>query len=59
MLSGNAVTDLSPLADNIGIDLGDLVDLRRNPIDCQAQADNLAALRVRGVDVKVDCGMAL
>ena len=31
------------------------VDVRRNPIDCTDQADNIHALRDRGVELWVDC----
>ncbi|HEU5073009.1 MAG TPA: hypothetical protein VFU02_02535 [Polyangiaceae bacterium] len=51
-LSGSAVSDLGPLltADS----LAELY-IRVTPVDCQAQAANLAALAARGVTVSSDC----
>ena len=51
----NQVSDLSPLVANSGIGDGDEVGLSSNPIDCTAQADNIQALRDRGVSLSSPC----
>ena len=53
ILHHNQITDLTPLLENSG--LGDLIDIRFNPLDCEAQADNIADLQERGVQVLSDC----
>jgi hypothetical protein len=55
VLDGNRITDLSPLVANTGLSSGDDVVLTDNPIDCVDQAENVAALRDRGVDLQIDC----
>jgi internalin A len=53
-LSQTLVSDLSPLVQNPSIDFWS-VGLRDCPLDCAAQADNLAALAARGVTVLGAC----
>jgi len=43
----SAVTDLTPLVDNPGIAGGDYLYFAADPIDCTAQAANIAALKSR------------
>jgi hypothetical protein len=50
-LADNAITNLDPLVDNLGIGAGDTVDLTGNPINCRDQARQLRTLRARGVTV--------
>ncbi len=57
-LSNNAIVDLTPLAANVDIGLRTTVQLSGNPLDCEEQAANLAALRVRGANVLSDCTLA-
>lgn len=54
-LSDNAIEDLSPLVLNPGIGEGDFVDLQGNLINCTEQADNIAELQARGVELLYDC----
>ena len=51
----NHITTLTPLVQNPGIDMGDLLWLGENPLDCQAEAANIAALQARQVGVQSDC----
>ena len=52
---GNQVTDLSPLVANVSLGYGTGIDIRGNPIDCTAQAQNIATLRARGVTLTTYC----
>ena len=54
-LSGNQVTDLSPLVANVSLGYGTGIDITGNPMDCMAQAQNIATLRARGVTLTTDC----
>ncbi len=54
-LNDNEIVDIGPLVANHGIDEGDNVGLSSNPIDCEAQADNIQALLDRGVLLTIDC----
>ncbi len=54
-LSGSELSELQPLVDNPGLGTGDYINLSSTPLDCVGQADNLAALRARGVTVTSDC----
>ena len=54
-LSGNQVTDLSPLVANHSLGYGTAIAVGGNPIDCTAQAQNIATLRARGVTLTTDC----
>lgn len=53
--SNNQITDLTPLVDNAGLDSGDIVSGKGNPLDCAAQAANIDALLARGVNLVTDC----
>jgi internalin A len=48
-LQNNRIQTLAPLDANPGLATGATIYLAGNPIDCQAQAPNIAALRSRGV----------
>lgn len=52
-LSYNRIADLSPLVDNDGLDDGDRVDVRGNPLTEAAFETAVPALRARGVAVEV------
>jgi internalin A len=52
-LSGSMVADLTPL---LGITSLKNLYIVATPVDCAAQADNLAALKANGVDVTSSCG---
>jgi hypothetical protein len=54
-LAENQITSVGALVDNEGIGDGDDVDLVANPIDCEAEADNLSELLGRGVTLSTDC----
>jgi hypothetical protein len=54
-LSGNQITDLSPLVANTFLGYGTAIAIGGNPIDCTAQAQNIATLRARGVTLTTDC----
>ena len=54
-LSTNQVTDLSPLVANVSLGYGTGIAIGGNPIDCTAQAQNIATLRARGVTLTTDC----
>jgi Regulator of chromosome condensation (RCC1) repeat/Leucine Rich repeats (2 copies) len=54
-LTGNQVTDLSPLVANVSLGYGTAIAIGSNPIDCTAQAQNIATLRARGVTLTADC----
>jgi internalin A len=54
-LSGNQITDLSPLVANASLGYGTGIAIQNNPIDCAAQAQNIATLRARGVTLTTDC----
>ena len=51
-LSGNLISEIAPLVANIGLDAGDVVDLRGNPIaDSPSICSDLEALEGRGVTI--------
>jgi internalin A len=54
-LVGNHITTLSPLVASASIGSGDTIQIGSNPLNCTAQASNVATLRARGVTVSVDC----
>jgi Leucine-rich repeat (LRR) protein len=54
-LSRNQVTDLAPLVANVSLGYGTGIAIEGNPIDCTAQAQNIATLRTRGVTLTTDC----
>lgn len=51
----NLITDLGPLVQAPGVGGGDSIFLQGNPIDCAAQAQNVAALRKRAGFLGLDC----
>ncbi|HEV8550491.1 MAG TPA: leucine-rich repeat domain-containing protein [Polyangiaceae bacterium] len=53
-LSSTAVTDLHPLVENPSFENGTL-SIADTPVDCSAEADDLAALAVRGIAVSGQC----
>ena len=53
-LSGNSVTDLSPLVSNTGLGSGDTVDVRGNPLSYVSITTHIPALQSRGVTVYFD-----
>jgi hypothetical protein len=54
-LTGNLITDLSALVANVSLGYGTAIAIGSNPIDCTAQAQNIATLRARGVTLTTDC----
>ncbi|MBN1859610.1 leucine-rich repeat domain-containing protein [Candidatus Bipolaricaulota bacterium] len=52
-LAGNLIRDISPLAANPGLDAGDVIDLRDNPLDEDAERV-IEDLADRGVIVRTD-----
>ena len=65
-LRDNRITDAEPLVENTGLDNGDMVNLRENPLDRASIDVHIPALVARGVDtqfteilVTVDDGPAL
>ena len=51
-LRDNEIADISPLADNTGLDDGDVVLLQGNPLDGGSRDEHIPALRDRGVTVE-------
>ena len=51
-LRSNRISDISPLVQNAGLDAGDDVDLRLNPIRQTSLDDDIPALKSRGVSVR-------
>ena len=51
-LVSNRVEDITPLVQNEGLDNGDIVDLRANPLADRAAEFDVPALRRRGVNVR-------
>ena len=52
-LAYNRIADLEPLANNVGLDDGDLVDVRGNPLSDESFATLVQTLVARGVSVQV------
>ena len=50
-LQGNSITDISALVSNTGLDSGDQVDLRGNPLNEASIQQHIPALQLRGVTV--------
>ena len=50
-LNNNQISDISPLVANAGLDDGDDLNLRGNPLDATARTTHIPALRARGVTV--------
>ena len=53
-LNANLISDVSPLVANDGLDHGDSVSLRGNPIGRESREAHIPALRRRGVEVAFD-----
>ena len=51
-LSSNNISDLSPLVANTGLDSGDRVDVRNNPLSATSINTHIPTLQDRGVDVR-------
>jgi internalin A len=51
----NQITDITPLVTIPTFVEASQLDVRSNPLDCTAQAENLAALEARGVALQSDC----
>jgi len=61
-LWGNRIENIQPLVDNAGLDAGDEVDIRYNPLDITPGSQtmqNINALIARGVDLKYSSGESL
>ena len=54
LLRYNTITDLSPLVANTGLDSGDRVDVRNNPLSATSINTHIPALQGRGVEVSFD-----
>ena len=54
VLSVNDISDLAPLAENPGLDSGDKVAVRGNPLDATSISKHVPALQARGVSVSFD-----
>lgn len=50
----NSISDIQPLVDNAGLDGGDQVGLRQNPLSCKAITVDIPILQGRGVAVSFD-----
>jgi hypothetical protein len=55
VLDDNKVTDIEPLVANPSFAAGRVLSVASNPLVCQSQSANIAALRARGVTVSSDC----
>ena len=53
----NNISDISPLVANTGLETGDAVWLRGNPLNYQSLYTYILALQSRGVDVQFDAGI--
>ena len=53
-LYGNEIFDLGPMAANAGLGDGDVVDVRRNPLDAASINEHVPELQARGVVVLSD-----
>jgi len=54
-LTYNSISDITPLARNPGLDGGEYVDLRNNPLSSTSCIDHIPVLIARGVFVDHDC----
>ncbi|MBK36614.1 MAG: hypothetical protein CME26_13940 [Gemmatimonadetes bacterium] len=52
LLAENEISDLLPLAQNVGLDQGDSVDLRQNLLSEEALTTQIGSLEARGVTVE-------
>ena len=53
-LAGNNITDLSPLIANTGLEEGDWIDVKENPLNRASIKTHIPALQSRGVTVEFD-----
>ena len=51
-LGSNSISDLAPLVANMGLDSGDRVDVRNNPLSATSINTHIPALQGRGVEVR-------
>ena len=56
LLYSNTITDLSPLVANTGLDEGDRIDVRNNPLSATSLNTHIPALQARGVNVQFGAG---
>ena len=56
LLYTNSITDLSPLVANTGLDEGDRIDVRDNPLSDTSLNTHIPALQARGVTVQFGAG---
>ncbi len=54
MLNYNQISDISPLVSNAGLDKGDAINLKHNPLNVEAYASHIPALQERGVKLLYD-----
>ena len=54
VLFTNEISDTSPLAANAGLGSGDVVDVRKNPLNAESIGTHIPDLRARGVSVSLD-----
>jgi len=47
----NQITDISPLVSNAGLDKGDAINLKHNPLNVEAYESHIPALQERGVNL--------
>jgi len=53
-IQNNSIVDISPLVANTGLDSGDEVDVRSNPLNATSINTHIPALQDRGVEVSFD-----
>ena len=53
-LEGNNISDLSPLVSNTGLGKGDVVHVKRNPLNAASINTHIPTLKERGVEVNFD-----
>jgi len=54
-LSGNRISDISPLLENAGFGQGDEINLKGNPLDEDSCTEHIPSLKSKGVTVHHDC----
>ncbi len=54
LIDGNRISDISALVSNTGLGSGDVVDLRRNPLNSESINTHIPVLQDRGVTVSYD-----
>jgi len=55
-LATNSISNLSPLVANMGLGSGDVVDVRKNPLNATSLNTHIPALQARGVTVQFGAG---